>query len=365
MKVGKGYAGFESLFIIGVLAAASASLTITQLYSTAPAVLLTNMMLLYFLSITGSHSLNKASQIIMPAAALAAGIFCGINGRLTSYATGGAHHLTEVFHPVGQALQTAIDSIPFKDRDMNALLKALLSGDRSDLTSSITEAFRTAGGSHILALSGLHLGIIYAITDRISSVFGNSPKSRVHRSVFKIGLCTSYSLATGASASIIRALLFIILRETGIVLGRPVTLKDLIRKCLLIHLIISPHSILEVGFQLSYAAIAGIAWIYPHLKSLWPEGESWPIMKKTWDSASLTISCQLTTAPLAWLYFNTFPTYFLLTNLLALPLTGILIPISILTVALNAAGLCPAILTEACEKTASCLIHILTTISLM
>ena len=125
MKVGKGYAGFESLFIIGVLAAAYASLTITQLYSTAPAVLLTNMMLLYFLSITGSHSINKASQIIMPAAALAAGIFCGINGRLTSYATGGAHHLTEVFHPVGQALQTAIDSIPFKDRDTNALLKAL------------------------------------------------------------------------------------------------------------------------------------------------------------------------------------------------------------------------------------------------
>ena len=62
MKVGKGYAGFESLFIIGVLAASYASLTITQLYSTAPAVLLTNMMLLYFLSITGSHSLNKASD---------------------------------------------------------------------------------------------------------------------------------------------------------------------------------------------------------------------------------------------------------------------------------------------------------------
>ena len=75
MKVGKGYAGFESLFILGVLAASYASLAITQLYSTAPAVLLTNMMLLYFLSITGSHSLNKASQIIMPAAALAAGIF--------------------------------------------------------------------------------------------------------------------------------------------------------------------------------------------------------------------------------------------------------------------------------------------------
>ena len=365
MKVGKGYAGFESLFIIGVLAASYASLAFSQIYNAASSFQLITIGLSSALICTSVQPGQKTSAIILYGTAITAGIYCGLNGRIISLTTDNANLLTEAFQPLGKALQSAIDDIPFMSRDTNALLKALLSGDRSDLTSSITEAFRTAGGSHILALSGLHLGIIYAITDRISSVFGNSPKSRVQRSVFKIGLCTSYSLATGASASIIRALLFIILREAGIVLGRPVSLKDLLRKCLIIHLAINPLSIQEVGFQLSYAAIAGIAWIYPHLKSLWPEGESWPIMKKTWGSASLTISCQLTTAPLAWLYFNTFPTYFLLTNLLALPLTGILIPISILTVALNAAGLCPAILTEACEKTASCLIHILTTISLM
>ena len=365
MKVGKGYAGFESLFILGVLAASYASLAFSQIYNAASSFQLITIGLSSALICTSVQPGQKTSAIILYGTAITAGIYCGLNGRIISLTTDNANLLTEAFQPLGKALQSAIDDIPFMSRDTNALLKALLSGDRSNLPDRITGAFRSAGGSHILALSGLHLGIIYAITESISSVFGNSPKSRVHRSVFKIGLCTSYSLATGASASIIRALLFIILRETGIVLGRPVTLKDLIRKCLLIHLIISPHSILEVGFQLSYAAIAGIAWIYPHLKSLWPEGESWPIMKKTWGSASLTISCQLTTAPLAWLYFNTFPTYFLLTNLLALPLTGILIPISILTVALNAAGLCPAILTEACEKTASCLIHILTTISLM
>lgn len=365
MKVGKGYAGFESLFILGVLAASYASLAFSQIYNAASSFQLITIGFSSALICTSLQPGQKTSAIILYGTAITAGIYCGLNGRIISLTTDNANLLTEALQPLGKALQSAIDDIPFMSRDTNALLKALLSGDRSDLPDRITGAFRSAGGSHILALSGLHLGIIYAITESISSVFGNSPKSRVHRSVFKIGLCTSYSLATGASASIIRALLFIILRETGIVLGRPVTLKDLIRKCLLIHLVISPHSILEVGFQLSYAAIAGIAWIYPHLKSLWPEGESWPIMKKTWDSAALTISCQLTTAPLAWLYFNTFPTYFLLTNLLALPLTGILIPISILTVALNAAGLCPAILTEACEKTASCLIHILTTISLM
>jgi competence protein ComEC len=110
--------------------------------------------------------------------------------------------------------------------------------------------------------------------------------------------------------------------------------------------------------------MAGIAWIYPPIKNIWHDENPGP-MKRIWDSASLTISCQLTTAPLVLHYFGTFPTHFLLTNLLALPLTGFLVPIAILTVTLSAADLCPAILTEVCEKAASCLISVLETISLM
>jgi competence protein ComEC len=110
--------------------------------------------------------------------------------------------------------------------------------------------------------------------------------------------------------------------------------------------------------------MAGITWIYPLMKNIWPAQDSGP-MKKIWDSASLTICCQLTTSPLALYYFGTFPTHFLLTNLLALPLTGFLVPIAILTVTLSAADLCPAILTEVCEKAASCLISVLETISRM
>ena len=364
MKVGKGYAGFEPIFAVGVLAAALASLSISQIYNAGAIVLGITVGLIILLIRTQSRHPLNTPEILIAATALAAGMFCGLNGRLVNYPTGSGRMHLMAFQYAGEAFQASIDAINFTDRDTNALLKALLSGNRADLPHRITEAFRISGASHILALSGLHLGIIYAIADKATAIMGNSRKTRITRSISNITICTFYTLATGASTSITRALLFIILREAGILSGRPVRLNVLLRKCLLIHLALDPCAILDIGFQLSYAAMAGIAWIYPPIKNIWHDENPGP-MKRIWDSASLTISCQLTTAPLVLHYFGTFPTHFLLTNLLALPLTGFLVPIAILTVTLSAADLCPAILTEVCEKAASCLISVLETISLM
>jgi competence protein ComEC len=266
-------------------------------------------------------------------------------------------------------MKSAIDSLAFSNSDTNALLKALLCGDRSDLSKEVTSAFRTAGASHILALSGLHLGIIYSITDMITSVCGNSITSRQVRSLLNVGICTAYTFATGASASITRALLFITLREIGIVTGRPIKLDGLLWKCLLIHLVICPKDILDIGFQLSYAAMAGIAFIFPMLQGFWPE-ENGSIrmkgpLKWIWTTAALSISCQITTGPLAYLHFGTFPMYFLLTNLIALPLTGIIIPAAVAVTLLTAAGWCPEILTRATEALVTALSEALEIISLM
>lgn len=364
MVVQKGHVGIEPFFAVGVLSATLTSIAISQLYSAAAVALTVTVWLVSSLIHNQTSTTSKTSEILIVAIALAAGIFCGLNGRIISYTAGSDRVQLTAFQATGEAFQASIDAINFSERDINALLKALLCGNRADLPDRITEAFRISGASHILALSGLHLGIIYMIVGKTTSIIGNSPAAKFVRSAVNVAICTIYTLTTGASASLTRALLFIILREAGITLERPVSLKDLLRKCLLIHLVVNPSVILDIGFQLSYAAMAGIAWIYPRIRKLWSDESGGP-MKKIWDSASLAISCQFTTAPLAFHYFGTFPTHFLLTNLLTLPLTGFLIPIAILTVALNAAGLCPAILTEICEKAASCLIFIIETISQM
>jgi competence protein ComEC len=97
--------------------------------------------------------------------------------------------------------------------------------------------------------------------------------------------------------------------------------------------------------------MAGIAFINPWLQKFWPRGKSRTnIPRKIWESASVSISCQLTTGPFAWYYFGSLPTNFLLTNLIAMPLVGLIIPASILIITLSGLGICPNLLIMFTEQ---------------
>ena len=258
----------------------------------------------------------------------------------------------------GIRMQNIIDSIPFSSAQTNALLKALLTGERSTLSPELTEAFRDSGASHILALSGLHLGIIYGIFSKVLFFTGNSVAGRRMRSAVIVILCGFYTLATGAGPSIVRAFIFIFLGEAARMTGRLHGLRQLLMASLLIQVIIDPLSVRSVSFQLSYAAMAGIAFIYPWLRDFWPSGEAGDnscgralvrSMRWVWNSAALSISCQLATGPLAYLYFGTFPQHFLLTNLISLPLTGFIIPCALACLGLSGLGWCPTFVVSVTE----------------
>lgn len=270
-------------------------------------------------------------------------------------------------------MQNAIDSIPFESEQTGALIKALLTGERSSLPREVTEAFRESGASHILALSGLHMGVIYGVLSGIMSILGNSPQARRLRSVLMISACGFYTMAVGAGPSIVRAFIFIALRETARATGRHYELGHILLASMLIQLTVLPLSVRSTGFQLSYAAMAGIAFIYPWLKGLWPTDDAsspagrilGKCMKWMWNSLALSTACQITTGPLAYIHFGTFPVYFLLTNLLALPLTGILIPSALATLCLSSVGWCPPPLVTVTEALARLMLWSLHTIASM
>jgi competence protein ComEC len=306
-------------------------------------------------------------------AMLCCGITAGTRGYITHLLSGsGGLHEGPVIQ-IGKRMQDAIDSIPFSGQETGAIIKALLTGERSSLSGTTTAAFRASGASHILALSGLHLGVIYGLAGTLLSVIGNSAAARRVRSVIIVSVCGLYTVATGAGASICRAFIFILLGETALITGRHRNLKTIMMASLLIHLTISPQSARDIGFQLSYAAIAGIAFIFPWLKGFWPEsgsGKGSPLLgfkplRWVWNSAALSISCQLSTGPIAWICFGTFPRHFPLTNLIAIPLTGIIIPAALLTLCLSSAGICPVMLLRATETLVTALSEALRTISLM
>ena len=236
-------------------------------------------------------------------------------------------------------MQNVIDNIPYPSETSGPLVKALLTGDKSDLTKEITGIFRDSGASHILALSGLHLGVLYILLARLTAPLGNSPWIRRLRYSLIIVAALFYSIMTGATPSIIRAFLFITINETAKLLGRK-------REPVGALLALKPDVITSVAFQLSYMAMAGIFLLFPTLDRIYPAPNGSKLsrfnpLRKIWSAAMLSISCQVFTGPLAWYYFHTFPKYFILTNLIALPLTSAIITLSVATIALSFLGICP------------------------
>lgn len=335
---------------------------------------------------------------------LTAGVFCAATSTLTSL---GAVAGKPLFAGLAADFRSMISSIPFPHEGTAPLVNALLTGDRSSLDSSVMNSFRDSGASHILALSGLHLGIIYGILLKVTSIFGKHPTIKAVRSLIIISLCGIYTLATGASPSLVRAFLFILVNETARLTHRSNNPLRVYCAALFIQTAINPQMISSTGFQLSYLAMAGIFLLYPALKKWYPQEEAagdmliekgagltesdglegvmidkgccrasrcWTSWMKTivsaaprkiWDAAALTISCQVFTEPLAWWKFGTFPKYFLLTNLLSLPLTSAVMLLSVSTSVLFAIGICPDFLISLTDSSASLLLFIMKVISSM
>ena len=313
---------------------------------------------------------GEIQWMIIAATFLFIGIMAGSGGHMLHYSHIGSGRLMETAAKAGAKAAEAIDRIPFADSATNGIIKALITGERNGIPMDITTAFRESGASHILALSGLHLGIIYGILKFGLTFLGNTPVAKTVRSAIIIICCGVYTVCTGCDPSIARAFLFIIIGETAALTGRKTSLSGILMTALILQTLIRPSVINEIGFQLSYAAVAGIAFIYPKLRDIWPKtGKDEGIIPKgaqwIWNSAAMSIACQITTGPIAYAYFGTFPTYFILTNLIALPLTGLLIPAAMLTLATTELGICPDILLRATELLVTALSDSLGVISTM
>lgn len=294
-----------------------------------------------------SLSNHRGQRIVFAGIFLLTGIFSSLSYSIASgipeYGSGIVS--TAAAKAVGH-LRATIDAIPYPSETTGPLVKALLTGDKSDLPKEITGIFRDSGASHILALSGLHLGVLYILLARLTAPLGNSPWIRRLRYSLIIVAALFYSIMTGATPSIIRAFLFITINETAKLLGRKREPVRVPLAALTIQLALKPDVITSVAFQLSYMAMAGIFLLFPTLDRIYPAPNGSKLsrfnpLRKIWSAAMLSISCQVFTGPLAWYYFHTFPKYFILTNLIALPLTSAIMTLSVATIALSFLGICP------------------------
>lgn len=239
-----------------------------------------------------------------------------------------------------------------------AVLQALVLGDKSELTSEVKADFRDSGASHILALSGMHIGIIYS-TLMVLLSFMNSHYI-LHRCKLPLALMFMllYVLATGLSPSACRSVIMIGLTLWAGLSGRTCNRETplLLSACIL--LLLDPHIARSLSFQLSFAAMGGIVFIFSTIDGiLKPSFEFWlsPFNRRSWRQklraflplalyrllqlCAVSVSCQIATMPLTLYYFGNVPRYFLITNLVASPLVTAIIYVfvmfSVLCGALN------------------------------
>ncbi len=288
------------------------------------------------------------------------GAFCLSAGELP-------HKVSNPFSAQFQGLCRRIDGLPFASPLTGSLSKALLCGDRTGLDSGVKEAFRNSGASHILALSGMHLGLIYALVSALSRALGNSVRARRARAAANVTACGWYTVMTGAGPSVLRAFIFICLNEISrLCPGRRRSPAKIYCIALLVQLCIEPSGIRTLSFQLSYLAMCGITLVFPILQNWYPARKGgFSPTGRIWTCIAMSVSCQLFTAPLVWLKFRTFPGYFLLSNLIALPLTEGLMGCSLACLAADALGLPSALFPKLADTLCGFLAFSMETISSM
>jgi competence protein ComEC len=206
------------------------------------------------------------------------------------------------------------------DRQEYAIATGLVLGIRDVLDDELRSAYASAGAMHVLAVSGAHVVIVFWI---ITLLLGRLKRVRFGNLLFaaiSLALLWFYAFVTGLSASVLRAVVmfsFVVLAEA---LGREKSTYNLIAASAFFLLGWNPHLLLDVGFQLSYVAILGIVYLQPKLYGRYAFDNY--LLDKIWGMSTTCLAAQLAVLPFSLFYFHQFPLYFLLANLVVIPLSS-------------------------------------------
>ena len=207
--------------------------------------------------------------------------------------------------------------------DELAVLSALTLGLKDELTPELKESVSATGSMHVLAVSGLHVGILFIILSKILFFLDKKRYGKYLQTLILITVLIFYAALTGFSNSVIRATIMFSFISIGKVLNRQSNIYNSLSAAAFCMLIYNPYSIVDVGFKLSYLAVISIVFFQPKLSSLFHPRNS--IVNYFWQLITVAIAAQIATFPLTIYYFNQFPLYFILSNIMIIPIVSIII----------------------------------------
>ena len=222
------------------------------------------------------------------------------------------------------------------------VIQALLLGQRDDISEDTYNNYINAGAVHILAVSGLHVGILLLLLQFLLSPLERLRSGKTLKLVIIVTLLWAYAFVAGLSPSIVRAVTMFSFLAYAMHLNRPINSFNIIALSMLFILLVKPLFLFQVGFQMSYAAVFSIVWIYPKMQRFWyPDNY---FLQKIWQLLSVSVAAQLGVLPISLFYFHQFPVLFFVANLLIIPFLGLILGLGILVIFLALMDALPATL---------------------
>jgi competence protein ComEC len=206
-----------------------------------------------------------------------------------------------------------------------SIASSLLLGARETLDFHLIKAYSSAGAMHVLAVSGLHVAILFLIIEKLLFFMERKPHLKLIRSIIIVLIIWIYAFLTGFSPSVQRAAIMFSFITIGKHSGRGYNIYNVLAASAIIQLLLNPFTIMEVGFQLSYLAVAGIVMFqkffydFIYIKN--------KIIDYLWQITCVSFAAQIITFPIGLLYFYQFPLYFFVSNLFVIPVSFVIMMI--------------------------------------
>jgi competence protein ComEC len=211
----------------------------------------------------------------------------------------------------------------FVDPESNAFAKSLLFGTKSDMSPTLKTAYQQLGILHIIAISGMHLDILFKLLEKGTLWLPNKNWARWTKLISLLLIVWSYTLIAHAGPSVVRASLFF----STLLIGRFFYLNifslNTISIGILLVLLYNSQIMTGIGLQLSYAAVVGIHFFYKPLLQLIPMDNR--LLQFAWSNLAISIAAQLTTLPIVLYYFHSSSSLSILGNFLFVPLSSLLL----------------------------------------
>ncbi|MDY7394603.1 ComEC/Rec2 family competence protein [Aureibaculum sp. 2210JD6-5] len=250
-------------------------------------------------------------------------------------------------HSFRKKINLALEEHGFKGDEL-AIINALLLGQRQEISKEIIENYQNAGAIHILAVSGLHVGIILLLLNFLFKPLERLKNGKVIKLVIVVFSLWTFAFLAGLSASVIRAVTMFTAVAVALATKKEVSTYKTLLISIFFLLLFNPFYLFEVGFQLSYLAVFFIVWVQPQLYNLWQP--NYKVIDYPWQLFTVSVAAQLGVLPLSLYYFHQFPGLFFVANLLIIPFLGLILGLGILVIILSLMDILPNFIASLYEQ---------------